>query len=361
MFRNAEIKSEIVDLRLEFELKYAVKKIFICIFVSLFIFYAFIFIPAASPSMHTFRFPIYFLSSIITLYWILKSIYLIFWIIRNKKFAIIVEGSNFRIESIEHTDSCNISGIHSIKFIFRSFLYIKTTEYSYLIPLYAFNRKNYETIHRSFEKSILPGDRLLNLFYDLIESVFIALIIALHVMQFFIGKFYIPTSSMRETLIEGDYIFAEKISYGLNIPQLFFMDSPQKYRSFLFPKINRGDVVIFRPLSPGDEKREYVKRCIAIEGDKVELKDDSVFLNGVKLDEPYATGKTNYDIYESGKIDGTVPKGMILLLGDNREDSQDSRYFGYVPVERIEGRAFLLFWNSENVRNMDFTRIGLIR
>ncbi|MBP9022530.1 MAG: signal peptidase I [Spirochaetes bacterium] len=361
MFRNAEIKSEIVDLRLEFQLKYAVKKIFICIFVSLFVFYAFIFIPAASPVISIARLPIYFLCSLLTTYWIFKSIYLTFWTINNKKFAVIVEGSNFRIETTRGIDSCSISDINSIKFIFRSFLYVKTAEKRYLIPLYAFTPNNYETIHHSFEKTILPGDRLLNLAYDLAESVFIALVIALHVMQFFIGKFYIPTSSMRETLIEGDYIFAEKISYGLNIPRFFFMDSPKKIRPFLFPEIERGDVVIFRPLSPGDEKREYVKRCIAVEGDKVEIKDDSVFLNGEKLDEPYANGKTNYDIYETGKIDGIVPEGMILLLGDNREDSQDSRYFGYVPVERIEGRAFFLFWNSENIKNMDFTRIGLIR
>ncbi|HQE58197.1 MAG TPA: signal peptidase I [Spirochaetota bacterium] len=361
MFRNAEIKSEIVDLRLDFQLKYAIKKIFICIFVSLFVFYSFIFIPAASPAVSTVRLPIYFLCSLFTTYWMFKSLYLLFWTIKNKKFAIIIEGSNFRIENPRGTNSCSISDIHSIKFIFRSFLYIKTAEYHYLIPLYAFSRKNYETFHHSFEKTILPGDRLLNLAYDLAESVFIALVIALHVMQFFIGKFYIPTSSMRETLIEGDYIFAEKISYGFNMPRLFFMNSPQKIKPFSFPRIKRGDVVIFRPLSPGDEKREYVKRCIAVEGDKVELKDDSVYLNGIKLDEPYANGKTNYDIYETGKIDGIVPKDTILLLGDNREDSQDSRYFGYVPVERIEGRAFLLFWNSENIKNMDFTRIGLIR
>ncbi|HOF33972.1 MAG TPA: signal peptidase I [Spirochaetota bacterium] len=361
MFRNAEIKSEIVDLRLDFQLKYAVKKIFICIFVSLFVFYSFIFIPAASPAVSTLGLLIYFLCSLFTTYWIFKSIYLLFWTIKNNKFKIIIEGSNFRIENPRGIDSCCISDINSIKFIFRSFLYIKTAEYRYLVPLYAFSRKNYEIFHHSFEKTILPGDRLLNLSYDLAESVFIALVIALHVMQFFIGKFYIPTSSMRETLIEGDYIFAEKISYGFNMPRLFFMDSPKKIRPFLFPRIKRGDVVIFRPLSPGDEKREYVKRCIAVEGDKVELKDDSVYLNGIKLDEPYANGKTNYDIYETGKIDGIVPKDMILLLGDNREDSQDSRYFGYVPVERIEGRAFLLFWNSENIKNMDFTRIGLIR
>ena len=361
MFRNAEIKSEIVDLHVNFELKYAVKKIFICIFISIFVFYSFIFLPAVSPMLKTFSFPIYLLCSTITTYWVFKSLYLVFWVIRNNKFSIILEGSNFRITDKSETDSCNIDAIQSIKFIFRSFLFIKTAEKNYLIPLYSLHRNNYKLIHDSFLKSIHPGDRLINLAYDTLESIFIALVIALHVMHFLLGKYYIPTSSMRDTLIEGDFIFAEKISYGLNLPQLFFMESPRKFRPFFFQEISRGDVVIFHPLSPGDEKREYVKRCIAVEGDRVELKNDSVYLNGTKLDEPYANGKTNYDIYENGKIDGIVPKGMILLLGDNREDSQDSRYFGYIPVDRIEGRALLLFWNSENIKNMDFSRIGPIR
>ena len=360
MFRNGEIKSQIVELKVDFEIKYSVKKIFISVFISFLVFYSFIFLPAASPVLNTVRFPIYFLCLLISSYWLFKSFYLVFWTIRNKKFSIILEGSNFCIDNTKITDSCSINDIKSIKFIFRSFLFIKTAEQWYFIPLYSLSRIKYKLIHDSFSKSILPGDKLANLAYDTLESVYIALAIALHVMQFFLGKYYIPTSSMRETLIEGDYVFAEKITYGLNLPELFFMDSPRKIRPFFFPEIKRGDVVIFRPLSPGDEKREYVKRCIAVEGDNVELKDDSVYLNGVKLNEPYAVGKTNYDIYETGKIDGIVPEGMILLLGDNREDSQDSRYFGYVPIERIEGRAFLLFWNTENISNMDFSRIGLI-
>ncbi|MBP7901827.1 MAG: signal peptidase I [Spirochaetes bacterium] len=361
MFRNAEIKSEIVDLHVNFELNYAVKKIFICIFISIFVFYSFIFLPAVSPIFRAFSFPVYLLCSIITTYWVFKLFYLIFWVIRRKKFSIILEGSNFLITDKSGTDSCSIDAIQSIKFIFRSFLFIKTAEKRHLVPLYSLPRTKYKLIHDSFLKSIHPGDRLANLAYDTLESIFIALIIALHVMHFLLGKYYIPTSSMRDTLIEGDYIFAEKISYGLNLPQLFFMESPRKFRPFFFPKINRGDIVIFHPLSPGDENREYVKRCIAVEGDSVELKNDSVYLNGSKLDEPYANGKTNYDIYENGKIDGIVPEGMILLLGDNREDSQDSRYFGYIPVERIEGRALLLIWNSDNIKNMDFSRIGLIK
>ena len=95
--------------------------------------------------------------------------------------------------------------------------------------------------------------------------------------------------------------------------------------------------------------------------DEVHVKDNAVFVNGNKLVEPNTKGFTNYDGFHDRKIEGIVPEGHLVVFGDNRENSFDSRGFGYLPIERVKGKAFILYWNTSQLKNFNFSRYGLIR
>ncbi|TAL35985.1 MAG: signal peptidase I [Spirochaetes bacterium] len=170
---------------------------------------------------------------------------------------------------------------------------------------------------------------------------------ALLVRTYIIQAYTLPTGSMEDTLLTGDHFIMEKLSYN-NV------DSTDPGRG-----IGHGDIIVFTP--PGTPVQEHVKRCIAVPGDIVSIKNGEVFLNGAKLEEPYAKGETTYSGIEAGRIEGTVPQGKIVVLGDNRRNSLDSRGFGYVPVENVTGRVILLYWNTRQILKMDFSRIGKVR
>jgi signal peptidase I len=124
-------------------------------------------------------------------------------------------------------------------------------------------------------------------------------------------------------------------------------------------KVKRGDIVIFKP--PNEIIKDYIKRCIAVPGDTVRIKDGFIFINDKRLDEPYTKGRTSYDDFPDKKIEGIVPDGKVVVLGDNRENSYDGRGFGYLQIERIKGKAFVLYWNTKMIKNFDLSRFGLIR
>ena len=145
--------------------------------------------------------------------------------------------------------------------------------------------------------------------------------------------YHIPTMSMEDTIKRGDYIVARVYSR----------------------KPVRGDIIMFFP--PGKKKILYVKRCIPVSGDKFEISKGKVYLNGNKLDEPYLKGRTDYknDWYEKN-INGVVPHDKIVVLGDNRNYSLDSRHFGYVDLRSVRGRAVFIFLNFRT----GFSRFGII-
>lgn len=215
--------------------------------------------------------------------------------------------------------------------------------------------------------------RLFQKMYEIYDAVIVALILAMHIRQFIIQPYYIPTSSMEDTLLIGDHLLAEKITFGPIFPRLLGMS--KEIRLPGIRKIKRGDIVIFRP--PDEEERDFIKRCIAVEGDifHIDEKDGSVYVNGQKLEETYVKcprisghNCTDYRICRRA-IEGRVPPGYIVVLGDNRTNSQDSRCFGYVPVERVRGRAFVRYWNTAQIifgdmatrRDFFLLRFGLIR
>jgi signal peptidase I len=193
--------------------------------------------------------------------------------------------------------------------------------------------------------------------WEFLDAIGVALFLAIHIIQFVVQAFFIPTGSMEDTLLVGDHLFVEKITYGPIIPQMVGMKKPIHLSFLSIRDVKRGDIVIFRP--PHENDKDYIKRCIAIPGDDITIKDGFVYINGVRLNEPYVKGQT-FDDFETSKIQGIVPKGQVVVLGDNRENSMDGRYFGLLDIEKIRGRAFILYWNTSQIRKFDFSRLGLI-
>ncbi|HPA73821.1 MAG TPA: signal peptidase I [Spirochaetota bacterium] len=224
-------------------------------------------------------------------------------------------------------------------------------------------------------QDMAPGrSRLFRKVYEIFDAILVAFILAMHIRQYFIQAYYIPTGSMEDTLQVGDHLLVEKITYGPLVPRMIGM--LREIRLWGLRGIQRGDIVIFKP--PGDDERDFIKRCIAIAGDIFHINEDDgyVYVNGRRVEEPYVkcpriVGKNCTDYRSFGKraLEGKVPPGHILVLGDNRTNSQDSRYFGYVPLERVRGKALVLYWNSSHILGSDadkrrdffFLRLGLIR
>jgi signal peptidase I len=149
-------------------------------------------------------------------------------------------------------------------------------------------------------------------------------------------NFYIPSGGMEDALIKGDYIMVNKGYYQNN-------------------KIKRGDIIIHIP--EHDPENFYAQRCVAVENDHFSIKDGSIYINGTQQIEPYVKGKTYHGV---SKIEGKVPKGRIIVLGDNRENSRDSRYLGYVSLEKVYAKAQYIYWNTNHLLFYEnpFERIG---
>ncbi|MCS7280522.1 MAG: signal peptidase I [Desulfobacterota bacterium] len=180
---------------------------------------------------------------------------------------------------------------------------------------------------------------------EYLESFIIALVIALFVRSFFIQAFKIPSSSMEPTLLVGDHLLVNRLSYVVKVP---FTDKI----IYEISKPKRGDVIVFR--YPMDETKDFIKRVIAIEGDTIEIKNKVVYLNGEKIAEPYAIFADPIILPRNvaprdnfGPV--KVPKDSYFVLGDNRDRSLDSRFWGFVRKEHLVGKAFILYfsWNKE--------------
>ncbi|HTP10475.1 MAG TPA: signal peptidase I [Anaerolineae bacterium] len=152
---------------------------------------------------------------------------------------------------------------------------------------------------------------------EIVETVLLTVAIFL-VVNAATGRFRIEGSSMEPNLHNGEYVLIDKVSYLVHQPE-------------------RGDVVVFTP--PTNEQKDYIKRVIGLPGDTVEIKSGHVYVNGVALDEPYLTGLTNSNnqVYH-------VDEGHYFVLGDNRNNSSDSRSFGTITPQSIVGRAWLVYW-----------------
>ncbi|MEW6020247.1 MAG: signal peptidase I [Pseudomonadota bacterium] len=158
-------------------------------------------------------------------------------------------------------------------------------------------------------------------------GIFVGAVIVAWLLQAFVIKpFQIPTASMEQTIDIGDRILVNRLAYR-------------------FGEIQRGDIIVFK--SPTDPSVDYVKRVIAVGGDTVEIVRGQVFVNGQPIIEPYVVGP--HDV--SSFAQQTVPQGTLFMMGDNRTDSEDSRYWKppWLPVENVIGKAMFTYWPPDRL------------
>lgn len=181
------------------------------------------------------------------------------------------------------------------------------------------------------------------------EIIVLAVALALFVRTFFVQAFRIPSESMEDTLLVGDFLFANKFLYGAKLPWV-----DVRVPGIRDPK--PGDIIIFK--YPGDHKTDYIKRCVAVEGQTVEMKGEKLFVDGVLQEEDftkYVFGPRPDRTY--GPF--TVPEGHVFMMGDNRDNSADSRAWGPLDKKLIMGKAMFIYfsWNP-SAHTVRFSRIG---
>ena len=217
---------------------------------------------------------------------------------------------------------------------------------------------------------------------DNIKTLFYALLIALFIRSFFFQPFYIPSSSMEPNLLIGDRLFVSKYSYGYS--QHSFPFSPKIFTGRILKKTpKRGDVVVFK--TPADNRTDYIKRLIGLPGDKVQIINKDLYLNGIKIEKKQVETSLNIncggeilkvDVYEETLPNGTkylavyrkdgtminsdvfiVPNDHYFFLGDNRDCSKDSRFLssvGYVNFNNLVGKARIIFFSSNKKKRLIF-------
>jgi len=198
-------------------------------------------------------------------------------------------------------------------------------------------------------------------FREYAEAAAIAVLLALFIRTFVVQAFKIPSGSMKPTLLIGDHLLVNKFIYGIKIP---FID----HYIIQLKKPKRGDIVVFK--WPKDESKDFIKRVVGISGDRIEIRRDALYANDRKIETKligkYSDqmisqadkfqeqfGESNHyilDEYVRNENFGpvTVPKNSIFVMGDNRDNSQDSRYWGFVSLNKVKGKALIIYWSWPN-------------
>ena len=174
-----------------------------------------------------------------------------------------------------------------------------------------------------------------------VEAILLAIVIALFIRTFVVQAFKIPSGSMKQTLLIGDHILVNKFIYGVKLPFI---------RTTLIPikEPKRGDIIVFK--FPEDPKKDFIKRVVGLSGDVVEIRDKQVFINGKPENHPYGVHTDPHVI--PGRLQPrdnlgpiTIPSDSLFVLGDNRDHSYDSRFWGFVDLKEVKGRAFIIYWS----------------
>jgi signal peptidase I len=194
-----------------------------------------------------------------------------------------------------------------------------------------------------------PGTFKKSTVREYFESIVIAVILALFIRTFVVQAFKIPTGSMENNLLIGDHLLVNKFIFG---------PSESRLERMLLPMgtIKRGDVIVFK--YPVEPDRDFIKRVIGLPGETVELREKKVYINNQPLDEPYVhfltAASESSEFHETTTFDlrerygpVTVPPDRYFVMGDNRDNSQDSRYWGFLPRENIKGRALIIYWSDD--------------
>jgi len=193
---------------------------------------------------------------------------------------------------------------------------------------------------------------------DYLEPILIAVLIALFIRAFAVQAFKIPSSSMEPTLLVGDYLLVNKFIYGIRIP---YTDR----KLFQFKKPQRGDVIVF--IFPLDPSKDFIKRVIGTEGEKVEIIHNKIYINDRLLDDPWGhfAKKVWAEYLRTTENFGpvVVPKDSLFVLGDNRDNSEDGRFWGFLRVNAVLGKAFIFYfswdWSADHLyEKIRWSRIG---
>ncbi len=189
------------------------------------------------------------------------------------------------------------------------------------------------------------------------EAIIIAILIALFIRTFVVQAFKIPSGSMKPTLQIGDHILVNKFIYGIKIPYV---------RKTLIPitEPKRGDIIVF--IYPVDRTKDFIKRVVGIGGDVIEIKNKKIFLNGSPYDDTHGVYTDKLVLPLSiqprdnfGPV--KVPEGSIFVMGDNRDQSYDSRFWGFVKLKDVMGKAFIIYWSwNGDDSNVRWNRFGKI-
>lgn len=176
---------------------------------------------------------------------------------------------------------------------------------------------------------------------EYLEPIVIAVVIALFIRTFIIQAFKIPSSSMEPTLLVGDHLLVNKFIYGIKIPLT-------DIKLFQFKRPQRGDIIVF--IYPRDRSKDFIKRVIGTEGEKVEVIRNKIYINDKLIDDRWGHyhEESNWMKYlqpieKFGPV--LVPKDSLFVLGDNRDNSQDSRFWGFVNIHAVRGEAFIIYFS----------------
>jgi signal peptidase I len=178
-------------------------------------------------------------------------------------------------------------------------------------------------------------------FREYAEAIGMALLLALFIRTFIVQAFKIPSGSMIPTLQIGDHILVNKLAYGIRVPVWghYLVD---------FGRVQRGDVIVF--IFPEDRSKDFIKRVVGVAGDTVEVRGKKVYINGKQVEDPHAhfEGDDPQNILPASRDDygpTKVPENHLFVMGDNRDRSYDSRFWGFVNLDDVRGKAFLIYWS----------------
>ncbi len=178
-------------------------------------------------------------------------------------------------------------------------------------------------------------------FREYAEAALVAVLLALFIRTFVVQAFKIPSGSMEPTLLIGDHILVNKFLYGIKIPFIHKTLVP-------ISQPRRDDVVVF--IYPVDRSKDFIKRVIGLPGDEIEMVGKTIHINGQPYQDRYGfysgPGNPGHPSLETGRFGPvTVPEGHLFVMGDNRNHSYDSRFWGFVPLKWVKGKAFIIYWS----------------
>ncbi|HTZ18678.1 MAG TPA: signal peptidase I [Dissulfurispiraceae bacterium] len=193
-----------------------------------------------------------------------------------------------------------------------------------------------------------------------IKAIGTALILALIIRTFAVQAFKIPSGSMIPTLLIGDHLLVNKMIYGTPVDIPFTNITVFHMPGLRAPQ--RGEIIVFK--YPEDPTRDFIKRVIAVEGDTIQMIDQKMYINGKYIDEPFiqhtdTLARLGQLVPRDNFGPFLVPKGKLFMMGDNRDNSYDSRFWGYVDVKEVRGKAMIIYWSWDSDKTFPrFNRIG---